>query len=185
MSAAAQKQALRARMKAALREMSAADRAAASQRILAKLAAHEAFNAARVVMIFAALPSEPDLLPLLERCGEKKAFIFPKIVPNEPRRLILRQASNLAEFETNGLLREPAANCPEIPLESVDLILVPGLAFDPATMARMGRGGGFYDTLLADPRRRARAVGVCFRCQLVSPLTTEPHDVLMQEILTD
>jgi 5-formyltetrahydrofolate cyclo-ligase len=71
-----------------------------------------------------------------------------------------------------------------VALEDLDLVLVPGLAFDEKG-ARLGRGGGFYDRLLASKSATTLAMGVAFAFQLESKLPLEPHDVAMDAVLTD
>ena len=56
----------------------------------------------------------------------------------------------------------------------LDLIIVPGVAFDRHGN-RCGRGKGFYDRFLA--KTQATTIAVCFDCQLVDELPVEPHDV--------
>jgi 5-formyltetrahydrofolate cyclo-ligase len=76
---------------------------------------------------------------------------------------------------------EPEAGCPAVPLNQLDLILVPGVGFDSAGR-RLGRGKGFYDRLLAQVR--GHKCGVAFEQQLVTELPEEPHDVRVDSILT-
>ncbi|MEO0960814.1 MAG: 5-formyltetrahydrofolate cyclo-ligase [Pseudomonadota bacterium] len=66
------------------------------------------------------------------------------------------------------------------------LLLVPGLWFD-RTGARLGYGGGFYDRTLAHLRRgwRPRAVGVSYEATLGGHLDREPHDAVMDFIVTE
>jgi len=78
-------------------------------------------------------------------------------------------------------IREPTETCPEIPLNRLDLILVPGVAFD-LHGRRLGRGKGFYDQLLAAVR--GRTCGVAFDEQIVNEVPVEPHDVVLNCILT-
>lgn len=80
--------------------------------------------------------------------------------------------------------------------DELDLILVPGVAFDTAG-GRIGRGGGFYDRLL--PQYRAVRVGICFDFQCLEPhcigahsffqgldgLPIEPHDCRMDWLITE
>ena len=84
-------------------------------------------------------------------------------------------------------LREPLLRAArEAALDDCDLVLVPGLAFD-ATGGRLGRGGGFYDRLLAarDPARtRLIGVGFAFQC-LEQPLPLAAHDVKLDAVCTD
>jgi 5-formyltetrahydrofolate cyclo-ligase len=63
-----------------------------------------------------------------------------------------------------------------------DAVLVPGLGFD-VNGGRLGRGGGFYDRLLA--AGTACRVGVAFECQVVEALPLEPHDRRMEFIITE
>lgn len=66
---------------------------------------------------------------------------------------------------------------------ALNLILVPGIAFD-RTGNRLGRGGGFYDRLLAE-YPGATAIGLCFDFQLVDSLPVEPHDRPVNWIVTE
>lgn len=66
--------------------------------------------------------------------------------------------------------------------ENIDIIVVPGVAFD-ATGRRLGRGAGYYDRLLAQvPGRR---VAVAYACQMVAQVPTEPHDARVDAVVTE
>lgn len=79
---------------------------------------------------------------------------------------------------------EPPPDAPALDLVALDLIAVPGLGFD-ADGRRLGQGGGYYDRLLGDPRRRAVAVGVGFDCQIVDRVPVAEHDVGLDAIVTE
>ena len=64
---------------------------------------------------------------------------------------------------------------------SVDLAVVPGVAFDRSGN-RMGRGKGYYDRFLP-MLKRAYKIGVCFPFQMVDSLPTDGHDVRMDEVI--
>jgi 5-formyltetrahydrofolate cyclo-ligase len=82
-------------------------------------------------------------------------------------------------------LREPdPSRATLIGLAEIDLLLVPGVAFTGAG-ARLGRGGGYYDRLLVDPRLLAPRFGVCFDLQIVTSLPTEPHDQPVDRVVTE
>lgn len=76
---------------------------------------------------------------------------------------------------------EPAASCPPIPLNRLDLVLVPGVGFD-CDGRRLGRGKGFYDRLLAGVR--GVRCGVAGEWQVVGQVPTQPHDERVDCILT-
>lgn len=137
-----------------------------------------------VVAVFGGLRSEPDLisvfLPWLQTLGWKTtvftisgAQLLPVIVQNE------------ADLKRGHLgVWEPLGD-QTIPLNQLDIILVPGLAFDEATGARMGRGGGFYDRLLSHQEVHARLIGVAFHLQMLPEIPTEEHDIQVQEVVTE
>lgn len=72
-----------------------------------------------------------------------------------------------------GLL-EPAAHCPQVPPEQVELAIIPGVAWD-AQGGRVGRGGGYYDRLL--PTLTCPTWGIGFDAQVVETVPREGHDV--------
>lgn len=79
-------------------------------------------------------------------------------------------------------LRTPARNNP-IPLDDIELVLVPGLAFDKSCR-RLGRGGGFYDRLLPKLPVNTRTIGVCFDEQVVNSIPMDSWDQPVNQILT-
>ena len=70
------------------------------------------------------------------------------------------------------------------PLAMIDLLLVPGVAFDQSGH-RLGYGKGYYDRLLPDRPAGCRLVGLCFEFQLLSTLPAEGHDVRMDLLVTE
>ncbi len=67
-------------------------------------------------------------------------------------------------------------------ISSIELIVVPGVAYDRCGN-RVGRGKGFYDRLLASTH--ATKVGVGYDFQLVDDIDSEPHDVVMDLVVTE
>ena len=77
--------------------------------------------------------------------------------------------------------REPNDRCALVPLNTLELVLVPGTAFD-SRGHRLGRGKGFYDQLLSQVR--GQTCGVAFDEQIVPEVPIEPHDVRLNYLLT-
>jgi 5-formyltetrahydrofolate cyclo-ligase len=71
-----------------------------------------------------------------------------------------------------------------VDIENVDLIMVPGVAFDRQG-ARMGHGFGYYDKLLEHARGDAPLVALAFECQLFPEIPTQAHDIFMDKIITE
>jgi len=82
----------------------------------------------------------------------------------------------LKSFPANSGIREPATGCIEIPPDDLDLVLVPGVAFD-LHGNRLGRGKGFYDRLLQN--FRGTKCGIAFDEQIVEKIPAEKTDVRM------
>lgn len=77
-------------------------------------------------------------------------------------------------------IMEPGADCPEIPPQEIDLVLVPGAAFDRFG-GRIGQGGGYYDRFLAGTG--AYRMGVCHDFALLGgALPTAAHDARMDAV---
>ena len=157
-------------------------RAEKSRAITAAIAAHPAFHQAETVALFAPLPSEPDIEPLWEKSGHR--FCYPRVTGAEIEFVAVRDLAELAPAAWNPLLREPAAGQRLIAPAEVALILVPGLAFT-RDGRRLGRGGGYYDRLLALHQPHAIALGICFDLQIVPDLPCEPHDQTVDAVLTE
>ena len=68
--------------------------------------------------------------------------------------------------------------------EELDLVMVPGVAFD-RTGARMGHGKGYYDKLLQHARPDVPLVALAFECQLFPEIPTAAHDIFMDKIITE
>ncbi|VVB62197.1 5-formyltetrahydrofolate cyclo-ligase family protein [uncultured archaeon] len=79
---------------------------------------------------------------------------------------------------------EPRQECVnEVPLESIDLMIIPGVAFDRHGN-RIGHGMGYYDRLL-EKKMRTHCLGLAFEIQIVKNIPTEKHDVKVEKIVTE
>ena len=130
--------------------------------------------------------SEPDVLPLLREALERGSEVcLPKWNGTEYILSYVR-GDGIDRLEPGkwGLL-EPVATDPA-DLEKIDgnlLLLVPGVAFDDS-FARLGRGGGVYDRILA-AGGRFFALGVFYECQKSLTLPREPHDAALDAAVTE
>lgn len=174
------REAMRARRRALTSEatLRAGLRAAA---LLAELLLREPGRAPRSALLYSSLPGEADtgaIDALLRRRGA--AVAYPRV---EGGRLRLHRASP-AELQPGQFgIREPPLAAEEISIAALDLVVVPGLAFDRAGH-RLGFGGGYYDALL-DAAPDALRVGVCLEEQLLPNVPTEPHDQRVDFVLAD
>ena len=134
------------------------------------------------MLLFAALPDEPDVRPVMETAwteGKAVLLLGYDVADSRYRACAVENATQLG-LGRFGVL-EPKPGCPVVPLNQLDLALVPGVAFD-LTGRRLGRGKGFYDRLLTQVR--GHKCGVCFDSQVVEEVPEEPHDIRLDSILT-
>ena len=180
-----QKQLLRAERRQRLATLDPVERAERSLRIIRSLLGFPEWGCASRVLLFAPLPGEPDLdLLWQEGILTGKQIAYPRVEAGTMR---LYYVDSLEELEPTrwGLREPPPRAAREAALDDFGIVLVPGLAFD-AEGGRLGRGGGFYDRLLAARNpAKTRLVGVGFAFQQVEgTLPMAPHDVKLDEIVT-
>lgn len=136
-----------------------------------------------VIALFDPLPSEPNIELLWER-GFRE-FCYPRITGESLEFVAVHMLEDLAPSAWNPNIREPQIRDEIIVAPSeMDLILVPGLAFT-RDGCRLGRGGGYYDRLLAARAPHTVVLGVCFDLQIVADLPTEPHDQRVDAVITE
>lgn len=177
-----EKSLLRARVRSAVRALTAGERAALSRQACAALRAEPVWKSARRILFYAPLGDEVDIGPLLDEAwagGRAVALLrFETAIQSyTPCAVASRAALVSGPF---GVL-EPGPDCPAVPLNPLDLVFVPGVAFDLGGR-RLGRGKGFYDRVLAAVS--GHKCGVAFDAQLVATVPEEPHDVRVNSILT-
>lgn len=177
------KLALRAEMRAKLKTMSAAERAAASLEACARLEQQAVWQKAQSILFYAPLPEEPDIWQLLlDALAAGKTVLLPRFSPEQKSYLACHIKDAVKDIQKGQFgIREPGDACAKISLNRLDLILVPGIAFD-LDGHRLGRGKGFYDQLLAVIH--GPTCGVAFDQQIVSRIPVEPHDICLSSILT-
>lgn len=82
-------------------------------------------------------------------------------------------------------IREPIPQrCKPIPVEHIDLAIIPGIAFDERG-GRIGHGTGFYDKFIPALAVTTRKVALAFECQIVAQIPMEPHDRYIDIIITE
>jgi 5-formyltetrahydrofolate cyclo-ligase len=183
------KEALRRQMRAALGAMTNEDRAKASREICRRAMELPAFRESETLAVFAPLPTEPDIHPLVEEAWALgKRVVFPLMSREEDvPRLDWHIVLAWEELVVTGPfgVREPdAAQCPRVAPEDLDCVFVPGLAFD-ARGGRLGRGGGYYDAALAAMDIGMPRIGLFFIRQQVDAVPRDTHDQMLEAVVTE
>ncbi len=141
-------------------------------------------ESSETIMSFLPLPLEVDLHAIMQAWIHSGKTVCVPVVNWESNSMqagLLTSLDPNAFLETRHGLFEPKER-QVIPADSIDVVLVPGLAFD-SQGGRLGRGGGFYDRFLSRVRPPL-AIGVGFECQVLDQITLEDHDHLLTAIAT-
>lgn len=176
---------LRQHMRERLRALDPAFIASASQQISDNILHFAAaWPSGTTIALFGGLKNEPDLLPhllpALNAQGVRLCFFQIEASELQPR-----QVCSLDDLQRGQMnVWEPKPHCPRIEIDALDIILIPGLAFTRDGL-RLGRGGGYYDRLLANPACRAQRIAIAFDLQIVDSIPTEPHDQRVHQIITE
>jgi len=178
----------RALIRRRLAETSDADRRAWSAAICKRLIEWAPTRGARMPMVYLPTPDEAGVDCFTAwRLNEGLGVCGPRVDwqswAMEP--LAIGDLEHGVEIRRHGI-REPVGSAPAVDPASIDVVLVPGVAFD-ASGQRVGRGAGCYDRFLArnDLMTGILAVGVCFEAQIVGAVPAAAHDAPLGAILTE
>ena len=156
--------------------------------ICQKVMALPEYAAARTVLFYVDVRSEVRTRHVLpEALAGSKRIAVPFCVEGE---LVLFALKSMDEMAV-GMYKilEPRQELRSLPEKQVaprdvDLVLVPGVAFDRRG-ARMGHGFGYYDKLLENVRPEIPLIALAFECQLFPEIPTQAHDIFMDKIVTE
>ena len=136
------------------------------------------FLEAAIVLAYWSMDDEVFTHDFVTRWADKKTFLLPCVRGNE---LDIRYFDGEEKLEPGeGYAIPEPVGALFADLDKIDVILVPGVAFD-AYGNRLGRGKGYYDKILK--QTNAYKIGVCFDFQFIENVPTEVHDVKMDKVV--
>jgi len=143
------------------------------------------FHDASVVMIYLNIDTEVDTVAVaLAAWSADKSVLVPRVNISERHMIALECRSLHAGLMPGSFgILEPVDGEPW-PIEGIDFVVVPGLAFDRAGH-RLGQGAGFYDRFLATEGMRAFTCGLAFEEQLIQRVPVDATDWPMDAVVTD
>ncbi len=173
------KQELRQHIRTIKRQFSSEQLDELSLSITEVLTTHPRIAAARVIMLYYPLPDEVDTKYILNRLTSP-VILLPKVTGETEMELRIYRSNNDLSEGAFGIMEPTGERFTE--LQSIDVAIVPGMAFDKAGH-RLGRGKGYYDRFLAGLPNTYK-IGVCFPFQIVDNLPTDENDIMMDEIVS-
>jgi 5-formyltetrahydrofolate cyclo-ligase len=175
------KKEIRKQLLAARDSILPAQRTTKSREIEERLFSLLEFKSARVVMFFASFRSEVETGPMIRRTlVDGKRVVLPRV---KNKGLALFEIKDIDKDVSPGAwgIPEPRESVPAR-IEDVDLIIVPGAAFDEHGN-RLGYGAGFYDRLL--PAFRRMTIALAFEAQILPQVPVSSHDIPVKKIVTE
>lgn len=153
-----------------------------SEIIRYKLEGRKAFKEADTIMMYIATFKEPQTMPIIKKLLEEGKRVVVPVSMTATNTIIPTYLENISELKKGayGIL-EPTIIRP-VALDDIDVIVVPGIAFD-MHRNRLGFGKGYYDRLLEDCR--AKKIALCYDFQIVADLPVNDNDIPMDLILTE
>jgi 5-formyltetrahydrofolate cyclo-ligase len=179
------KAAIRAEARAFLRALPPAERAAAEAEIARRVWDVPEVAAARTLLLYASLPEEVGTDEIAAEARRRGiALVYPRCLPEG--RMVLHEVDSPDALRPGRFgIREPDADaCPVRDVGDIDAALIPGLGWDRAGH-RLGRGGGYYDRLLAHPDWRGFRCGLFFAAQETPSVPRDAWDIRLDAIVTE
>lgn len=171
-------------MRQELAGLSAGERQRKSERVAQSVLGLPEVTRARVVMAFLSLPDEVDTQPLIDDLWEQGKAVAVPHTDLEGGNLLAVRLDQAAALRPAALgVLEPQVQEP-VPLAVVEVVILPGQAFDREGH-RLGRGKGFYDRFLQQKGCAALRVAVAFSRQVLGELPHGPNDARLDVLVTE
>ena len=173
-----EKELIREKIKKKKQQLTDKENEIEAAKVFEKIEALPEFENARSVMIYWSMPDELPTHNFIIRWSKKKTMLLP-VVKGED--MLIKPFSTKEELKQGSLgIWEPDTQ--KEYLNSIDLVIVPGVAFD-RNKSRLGRGKGYYDRYFIN--KRIVKIGVCFDFQLLESIPIDSFDIKMDKVVTN
>lgn len=165
-----------------LKKQSCKARIRKSRAIEQKLFQRKEFRKAEMVMFYMSLPEEVQTRRMIRRAFSLgKRVALPRLEKNAIKPFEIRSLTKDVVPGRFGIL-EPKKGKRPVTTRQIDLVVVPGVAFD-AKGNRLGRGGGHYDRFLKRLKGRIPMIGLAYRLQKLPTLPISSRDVPVNALI--
>lgn len=171
---------------AKIKSYSALEKSKKSAIIKDRLFNEKEFKKAKLVMFYVSLKDEVDTLSMIDEAVKMGKRVCVPVILKEEKRLIageIKDREKDLERQHFGIYQPIAGHVREVPLENIDLVVVPGIAFDRNNV-RLGRGHGYYDRFLCGLPKDTRTIGIAFDFQVLEYLPKDSHDIPVWKTIT-
>jgi 5-formyltetrahydrofolate cyclo-ligase len=145
------------------------------------------FLESKIVMLYVNSENEVATDYIIKRAYEfNKIVVLPAFDIAKSRMKLMKVDNPDKDLVTGprGILEPHPTKCKPVPLDSIDIAIVPGIAMDEKG-GRIGSGDGYYDRIIPDLPITTRKVGLVFEGQLIPQVPMESHDKYVDIIITE
>ena len=181
------KQAIRTEMTKLFTDMSDDVRNEKNQAIEDRLFEFANFLESNIALLYMNTGAEVATRNIIKKALDYNKIVVLPVFNMEKHKMGLMKVDNLKnqlKQGPRGVLEPDVAKCKKVPIDCIDIAIVPGIAFDEKG-ARIGTGMGFYDRLIPNLPITTRKVALSFEDQLIQQVPMEHHDKHIDIIITD
>ncbi|MBF0117542.1 MAG: 5-formyltetrahydrofolate cyclo-ligase [Desulfobacterales bacterium] len=145
------------------------------------------FVEARIALLYMSNNGEAETKSIIKKSFEYNKIVVLPIFEAERNRFTLVKVDSIdGHFKEGhrGNLEPDPKKCKIVPMDCLDIAIIPGLAFDEKG-GRIGTGKGYYDKLIPKIPITTRKVGIALEEQIVTQVPMESHDKYIDIIVTD
>jgi 5-formyltetrahydrofolate cyclo-ligase len=155
------------------------------ENIFNSLIKSEWYKKANTIFAFVSFKSETDTHKIIRYAIQDKKTIYVPRIKSKQKGIEIFKIDSFDQLEKGyfGIL-EPIESCLAVDSKDIDLILMPGVAFDRQG-GRLGYGAGFYDRFLSNMSNIVDKIAVAYHFQVLDNIPMDEHDVRINGIVTE
>ena len=145
------------------------------------------FREAQTVLLYVNNKTEVKSGNIIKKCFDvNKIVILPafNIKTYKMKLMKVDNPDNDLTIGPRGILEPDINRCKIVPVDFIDLAIIPGVAFDEKG-GRIGTGEGYYDRFIPKLSITTRKVALALECQIIQQVPVESHDKHVDIIITD
>lgn len=145
------------------------------------------FLESNIILLYINSDCEVNSLKIIEKCLNYKKIVILPAFDTTKHEMKLMKIDNIDTdliLGQRGILEPDASRCNAVPIECIDIAIIPGIAFDEKG-GRIGSGDGYYDRLIPNLPITTRKVALTFEDQIVPQIQMEAHDRHVDIIITE
>lgn len=145
------------------------------------------FLESNIVLLYIKSTSEVDSLDIIKRCFTYNKIVILPAFDTTKHEMNLMKIDNIDNdliLGPRGIMEPDSSRCNVVPIECIDIAIIPGVAFDEKG-GRIGSGEGYYDRLIPKLPITTRKVALSFESQIIPQVHMESHDKFVDIIITE